>query len=102
MTVRVCLHVRSHKEVLSIINAEIAAGIPASRIVLGGFSQGGALSLFTGMQFPQRLAGIVVKRCATLPPFLPPFCVPRPRHLAPLHLSTAIPPPPTLLSNVRA
>jgi len=34
--------------------------LPYSRMVLAGFSQGGALSLFTGMQLEQKLAGIVV------------------------------------------
>ncbi|MCJ1259290.1 hypothetical protein MMC24_007126 [Lignoscripta atroalba] len=32
-------------------------GIPTSRIVLGGFSQGGAISLFTGLTCPDKLAG---------------------------------------------
>jgi len=35
-------------------------GLPYSRMVLAGFSQGGALSLFTGLQLEQSLAGIVV------------------------------------------
>lgn len=35
-------------------------GVPYNRIVLAGFSQGGALSLYTGMQLPSKLAGIVV------------------------------------------
>ena len=35
-------------------------GLPYSRMVLAGFSQGGALSLFTGMSLPQPLAGIIV------------------------------------------
>lgn len=35
-------------------------GVPYNRMVLAGFSQGGALSLYTGMQLSQRLAGIVV------------------------------------------
>ena len=38
-------------------------GLPYSRMVLAGFSQGGALSLYTGLQLPkaeQKLAGIVV------------------------------------------
>ena len=38
---------------------EIARGIEASRIVLAGFSQGGAVALATGLRFPQRLAGIL-------------------------------------------
>ena len=35
-------------------------GLPYSRMVLAGFSQGGALSLFTGMGLPQKLAGIAI------------------------------------------
>jgi phospholipase/carboxylesterase len=36
-----------------------AAGIPADRIVIAGFSQGGAIALHTGLRYPQRLAGIL-------------------------------------------
>jgi len=35
-------------------------GLPYSRMVLAGFSQGAALSLFTGLQLDQSLAGVVV------------------------------------------
>jgi phospholipase/carboxylesterase len=38
---------------------EIARGISASRIVLAGFSQGGAVALAAGLRFPERLAGIL-------------------------------------------
>ena len=34
--------------------------LPYSRMVLAGFSQGGALNLYTGLQFESKLAGIVV------------------------------------------
>jgi len=50
----------SQQRLLSIINSEMDAGIKRNRIVLAGFSQGGALSLYTGMQLPTKLAGIVV------------------------------------------
>ena len=33
----------------SLIQAEIEAGIPSERIILGGFSQGGALGLYTAL-----------------------------------------------------
>ncbi|RYG62792.1 hypothetical protein EON64_17210, partial [archaeon] len=36
----------------SLVRSEVAQGIPRCRIVLAGFSQGGALSLFTGLQQP--------------------------------------------------
>lgn len=32
-----------------LIEVEVKAGIPESRVVVGGFSQGGALSLVTGL-----------------------------------------------------
>jgi len=35
-------------------------GLPYSRMVLAGFSQGGALSLFTGLQLETSLAGVLV------------------------------------------
>ena len=35
-------------------------GLPYNRMVLAGFSQGGALSLYTGLQFTDTLAGVVV------------------------------------------
>lgn len=44
----------------ALIEAQIAAGIPAERIVVAGFSQGGAMALTVGLRFTQRLAGIVV------------------------------------------
>ena len=43
----------------ALIEREMARGIPASRIVLAGFSQGCAMALHTGLRFPQRLAGIM-------------------------------------------
>jgi len=46
-------------EVQALIDREIALGIPASRIVLAGFSQGCAMTLLAGLRAPQRLAGLV-------------------------------------------
>jgi phospholipase/carboxylesterase len=45
-------------EVQALIDREIALGIPASRIVLAGFSQGCAMTLLAGLRAPQRLAGL--------------------------------------------
>jgi predicted esterase len=42
----------------SLIKQEIEKGIPSERIMLGGFSQGGAISIFTGITCPDKLAGI--------------------------------------------
>jgi phospholipase/carboxylesterase len=41
------------------LEREIADGIAADRIVLAGFSQGGAIALHTGLRYPQRLAGLL-------------------------------------------
>lgn len=43
----------------TLIQQEIDAGIPADRIVLGGFSQGGAMSIYTGLMAKVKLAGVV-------------------------------------------
>lgn len=50
---------QSQQAIHALIEREIARGIPASRIVLMGFSQGCAMALMTGLRYPQRLAGIV-------------------------------------------
>lgn len=42
-----------------LIQKEIDSGIPADRIVIGGFSQGGAMSIFSGLTAKVKLAGIV-------------------------------------------
>ena len=49
----------SSELVAALIYQEVARGIPADQILLGGFSQGGALSLYLGLRYPNRLAGIV-------------------------------------------
>lgn len=46
-----------------LIRAQVGRGIPAARIVLAGFSQGGAVSLHTGLRYPERLAGIMALSC---------------------------------------
>lgn len=45
------------------LQGEIAAGIDARRIVLAGFSQGGAMALHVGLRFAATLAGIVALSC---------------------------------------
>jgi phospholipase/carboxylesterase len=42
----------------TLIRREMARGIPPQRIVLMGFSQGGAVALYAGLRYPQTLAGI--------------------------------------------
>ncbi|KZZ92179.1 lysophospholipase [Moelleriella libera RCEF 2490] len=42
-----------------LVQQEIDSGISSERIILGGFSQGGAMSLFAGLTSPVKLGGIV-------------------------------------------
>ncbi|MGO4475355.1 alpha/beta hydrolase [Massilia sp. 2TAF26] len=49
----------SQKEVEAFIAREKARGIPASRIVLAGFSQGCAMTIQTGLRHPEALAGMI-------------------------------------------
>ncbi|PGH13363.1 hypothetical protein AJ80_06357 [Polytolypa hystricis UAMH7299] len=48
-----------------LIKEEMDAGIPPSRIVMGGFSQGGAMALLTGITHPEKLGGIFALSCYT-------------------------------------
>jgi len=43
----------------ALIENELRSGLASDRIVLAGFSQGGAIALHTGLHFPKRLAGIL-------------------------------------------
>ena len=45
--------------VQQLIEEQVAAGVPRSRIVLAGFSQGGAIALHAGLRQEQALAGIL-------------------------------------------
>ena len=42
-----------------LIEAEISRGSPPERIILAGFSQGGAIALHTAVRYPQTLAGVL-------------------------------------------
>lgn len=48
----------TRRRIDALVRREIARGIPAARIFLAGFSQGGAMALSAGLRFPERLAGI--------------------------------------------
>ncbi|NOX93143.1 MAG: carboxylesterase [Gammaproteobacteria bacterium] len=50
--------VASRKILTSLIENENRRGIPTQRIVIMGFSQGGAVALYTGLRHTQTLAGI--------------------------------------------
>jgi len=49
----------SRERIEAMIAAERARGVAASRIVLAGFSQGGAIAIYTALRHRERLAGIV-------------------------------------------
>ncbi len=49
----------SETEVRGLIAKEAQRGIPPERIVLAGFSQGGAVALYTAPRYPGRLAGVM-------------------------------------------
>ena len=46
-------------QVHALLDREVERGMPAERIVLGGFSQGCAITLGAGLRYPKRLAGLV-------------------------------------------
>jgi phospholipase/carboxylesterase len=48
----------SQAEVAALIDREAARGIASGRVVLMGFSQGCAMTLLTGLRYPERLAGL--------------------------------------------
>jgi phospholipase/carboxylesterase len=57
----------SAAEIRALIARENARGIRTDRIVLAGFSQGGAVALFTGTRHEEKLAGLIGLSCyATL------------------------------------
>jgi phospholipase/carboxylesterase len=43
----------------ALLRRERERGIPADRIVVAGFSQGGAMALFVAPRFPERLGGVI-------------------------------------------
>ena len=49
----------SAKRLAGLLDAEIGAGIPSTKLVIAGFSQGCAMALHTGLRFYHRLGGIV-------------------------------------------
>jgi phospholipase/carboxylesterase len=53
----------SRRQLEAWIRREEASGVPSERIVVAGFSQGGAIALYGGLQFERRLAGIVALSC---------------------------------------
>jgi phospholipase/carboxylesterase len=53
----------SARRVNDYLRRETALGVPSSRMLLAGFSQGGAVALHAGLQYPERLAGLLALSC---------------------------------------
>ena len=61
----------SSDRIVTLIEKQIAGGIASERIVIAGFSQGGAIALHAALQSPSALAGVMalstyLPRCAGL------------------------------------
>jgi phospholipase/carboxylesterase len=49
----------SSSSVAMLLDKQVAEGIESTRIIIAGFSQGGAIALHLGLRYPSRLAGIL-------------------------------------------
>jgi phospholipase/carboxylesterase len=56
----------SQQAISTLIRGENERGIATDHIVLAGFSQGGAMALYSGLRYPQKLAGIMGLSCYLL------------------------------------
>lgn len=50
---------QSQEIINDLIKQELDKGIASQRIILAGFSQGGAMALYAGLRYPAALAGII-------------------------------------------
>lgn len=50
---------RAARRLEELIQRERHRGIPSDRILIGGFSQGGAIALYVGARYPEPLAGVI-------------------------------------------
>ena len=51
--------VASRAAIRRLIEREVARGVPAARIFIAGFSQGGAVAYATALTHPEKLAGVI-------------------------------------------
>ncbi len=56
----------SDAAIRALIRRENERGIATERVAVAGFSQGGAMALFTGTRYPEKLAGIMGLSCYML------------------------------------
>jgi phospholipase/carboxylesterase len=54
---------QSARQIEALIARERQRGIAPGRLVLAGFSQGGAMALHVGLRYPDRLAGVLALSC---------------------------------------
>jgi phospholipase/carboxylesterase len=74
----------SQAQIAALIEREETRGVAPVRIVLAGFSQGGAVALQTGLRYPRKLAGVMA-----LSTYLP-LAESLPREAAPANRQTPI------------
>jgi phospholipase/carboxylesterase len=51
--------IESSNRLMSLCYQQVAQGISSQRVVFAGFSQGGAIALYAGLRYPDRLGGIM-------------------------------------------
>ncbi len=51
--------IQTSEKINQLIEQQVLDGIPAEKVLLVGFSQGGAVALHTGLRYPSPLAGIL-------------------------------------------
>ena len=49
----------SARWIADLVTREVTRGVPVKRVILAGFSQGGAMALFTGLRHAEALGGIM-------------------------------------------
>jgi len=54
---------KSESRLHALIQSQLDDGIASHKIVIAGFSQGGVMSLYTGLRYPLPLAGILAMSC---------------------------------------
>jgi phospholipase/carboxylesterase len=54
---------QSARQIEALLERERQRGIAPGRLVLAGFSQGGAMALHVGVRYPERLAGVMALSC---------------------------------------
>ena len=59
------VHIRMHAcmHTTQVVDAEVAKGVPLSKIVLGGFSMGGAQAIHTALGDKELANGMCVRTC---------------------------------------